>query len=56
MIWENIKSNIRTSIEKSLGLYQLKQHKLWFCKECLRFLGPMNQVEMQEYRIQTKAM
>ena len=25
--WENIKENIKTSAEESLGLYELKQHK-----------------------------
>jgi len=27
MAWENIKENIETSGEDSLGLYELKQHK-----------------------------
>jgi biotin synthase-like enzyme len=26
--WENIKDNIKTSAKESLGLYELKQHKL----------------------------
>ena len=38
MAWENIKENIPTSAKKSLGLYELKQHKPWFDEECLRFL------------------
>jgi len=32
--WQNIKYNIRTSTEESLGLYELKQHKPWFDEEC----------------------
>ena len=35
--WENIKENIKTSAKGSVGLYELKQHKLW-SDECLRFL------------------
>ena len=35
--WENIKENIKTSVEESLGLYELKQHKPWFDEECLGF-------------------
>jgi 50S ribosomal subunit-associated GTPase HflX len=36
--WENIKENIKTSAKESLGLHELKQHKPWFDKECVRFL------------------
>jgi len=36
--WENIKYNIKTSAKESLGLYELKQHQLWFDEECLQFL------------------
>ena len=28
--WENIKENIKTSAQESLGLQELKQHKPWF--------------------------
>jgi len=28
--WENIKENIKTSAQGSLGLDELKHHKLWF--------------------------
>jgi len=37
-VWENIKENIKTSAEESLGLHELKRHKPWFDKECLSFL------------------
>jgi hypothetical protein len=36
--WENIKEYIRTSVEESLGLYELQQHKPWFNEECFQFL------------------
>jgi len=35
--WEDIKENIKTSDKESLGLHELKQHKLWFDEECLGF-------------------
>ena len=35
---KNIKENIKTSATESLGLHELKQHKLWFDEECLGFL------------------
>jgi glycine betaine/choline ABC-type transport system substrate-binding protein len=31
--WENIKENIKTSDQESLGLQELKQHKPWFDKD-----------------------
>jgi len=31
--WENIKENIKTLAEQSLGVYRLKQHKPWFDEE-----------------------
>ena len=36
--WENIKENIKISDEESQGLYELKQHILWFDEECLHYL------------------
>jgi len=35
--WENIKENIKTSVKKNLGLYELKQHQPWFGEKCLHF-------------------
>jgi len=29
-VWENIKENIKISAKRSLGIYELKQHKPWF--------------------------
>jgi len=34
----SVKENIKTSPKASLGLQELKQHKLWFDEECLGFL------------------
>jgi hypothetical protein len=31
--WENIKENIKTLAEESLGLYGVMQHKPWFDEE-----------------------
>jgi DNA-binding transcriptional regulator GbsR (MarR family) len=40
--WENIKENIKSSVQESLNLYEWKQHKQWFDEECLRFLDQRN--------------
>jgi len=45
--WKNTKENIKTSAKDSLGLHELKQHKLWFDKECLGFLDQRKQAKMQ---------
>jgi hypothetical protein len=44
---ENIKEKIETSAKDSLGLYELKQHKTWFDKECLGILDLREQAKMQ---------
>jgi len=46
-VWENITENIKTSAKKSLGLYELKQHKPWFDEECLQFLDQRKRFKMQ---------
>ena len=46
-IWENIKENIKTSAEESLGLHELKQNKPWFNEEYLRFLDQRKRAKMQ---------
>ena len=46
-VWENIKENIKTSAKNSLRLYELKQHKPWFNRECLRFLDQRKHAEVQ---------
>ena len=45
--WENIKENTIISAKESLGLCELKQHKLWFDEECLGFLDQRKQAKMQ---------
>ena len=45
--WENVKDNIETSAKEGLGLFELKQHKLWFDDECLHFLDQRKQAKMQ---------
>jgi hypothetical protein len=45
--WENIKENIKISAKESLGLYERKQHKPWFDKECSKFLDQRKQAKMQ---------
>jgi hypothetical protein len=45
--WENNIKNIKTSAKVSLSLNELKQHKLWFDKECLDFLDQRKQAKMQ---------
>ena len=34
--WKNIKENIKTSAQQSLGLYEVKQHKAWY-EEVIRY-------------------
>jgi len=45
--WENIKENIKTSANESLGLHEMKQHKPWFDEECLGFLDQWKRAKMQ---------
>jgi hypothetical protein len=44
--WENIKEHIKTSAKESLGVYELKQHKLWFDEKCSGFLDQRKQAKM----------
>jgi hypothetical protein len=37
-VWENIKDNIKISAKESQDLYEGKQHKPCFDKECSQFL------------------
>jgi hypothetical protein len=32
--WETIRENIKISVKKSLGYYEMKQHKPWFDEGC----------------------
>jgi len=54
--WENIKENIQTSAEESLGVHDLKRNKPWFDEECLGFSDQRKRTKCSGYRIQVKAM
>ena len=47
MDWEDMKEGIKTSAKKSLGLHELKQHKLQFDEECSGFLDQRQQAKLQ---------
>jgi hypothetical protein len=36
--WESIRQNIETSANDSLLHCELKQHELWFCRDCSKLL------------------
>ena len=55
-IWENIKENVQTSAEESLGLHDLKQNKAWFDEVCLVFGIKGRGLKCSGYRIQAKEM
>jgi hypothetical protein len=46
-VWENMKENIKTTAKGVLGLYKLKQHKLWFDEEWEVFLDQRKEAKMQ---------
>jgi len=52
--WKNMKENIKTSAEESLGLNEFKHHKLGF-DECLRLCIKVSVLICSGYRIRTKA-
>ena len=45
--WENIKEKIKTSANKILGQYEMKQHKPWFDEESSPNLDQRIQSKMQ---------
>ena len=49
--WQNIKENIKTPAEGSLGLHELKQHKARFYGECLGFLGKGSRLKCSGCRV-----
>ena len=55
--WENIKKNIKTSAKESLGMHELKQHRLWLDEECLGFFrsnyGLMKNVQVFQIKEST---
>jgi len=54
--WENIKEDIKTSAEESVGVHEWKQHKPWFDVEFLGFWIKGSGLKCSGYRIQAKAM
>jgi len=46
--WENIKDNIKTSAQESIGLDELKQHKSYCYEEWLGFLDQRKKARMKE--------
>ena len=55
-IWENIKENVQTSAEESLGEHELKQNKAWFDEMCLVFKIKGSGLKCSGYSIQAKEM
>jgi hypothetical protein len=45
--WENIRENIKTSAQGSLGHYELQQHKPWFDDECSKLIDRRRQAKLQ---------
>jgi hypothetical protein len=45
--WENIRENIKTSAEESLGHYELQQRKPWFYDECSKLIDRRKQAKLQ---------
>jgi hypothetical protein len=43
----SIRENMKTSVKGSVGHDGLKQHKLWFGKECLQLLCKRKQSELK---------
>ena len=54
--WENIRENIQTSAEESLGVHELEQNKRWFHEECLVFWIKGSGLKCSGYRIQARPM
>jgi hypothetical protein len=48
--WGNIKENIKTSAQETLGLNELKHHRIWF-DECLQFYTKVSVLNCSGYRI-----
>jgi hypothetical protein len=44
---ENIKENIKITPKENQGLYEWKQHKPWFDKECSKSLDQRKQAKIQ---------
>jgi hypothetical protein len=45
--WENIRENIKTSAQESLGHYELQQRKPWFDDECSKLIHRRKHAKLQ---------
>lgn len=45
--WETIREKIKTFAKKSLGNYELKNHKPWFDEGCTKLLDQRKQAKLQ---------
>jgi hypothetical protein len=45
--WETIRENIKISAKESLGYFELKKHKRWFDKGCLKLLDLRKEAKLQ---------
>jgi hypothetical protein len=50
MVGKNIRESIKTSAKEDLGRYELKQHKSWFEKECVRCLDQRKKAEVRRFQ------
>jgi hypothetical protein len=46
-VWEMIRENIKMLAKRSLGYYELKQHKPWFDEGCSKLLDQRKQAKLQ---------
>jgi hypothetical protein len=47
--WENIRENIRISVQESLVYCESKHHKLWFDEECSKLVDGRKQDKLQSF-------
>jgi hypothetical protein len=52
--WETIRENITISAKEGLGYYELRKHKPWFDKGCLKLLDQRKKLNCSGYSIQAK--
>jgi hypothetical protein len=45
--WDNIRENIKTSAQQSLGYCEPKHRKPWFAEECSKLVDQMKQAKLQ---------
>jgi hypothetical protein len=44
---ETTRENIKISAKESLGYFELKKHKQWFCERCSKLLDQRKQAKLQ---------